>query len=99
MLPAPRHAFTTTSRARTRRRRERPKFFLWNALRQRHLVGLRAVEILLVSIQGDKEILRPDAAQPHAHRRRDAGDAVEEHRAGVQGAVASRRKGLSTLAR
>ena len=37
------------------------------SLRQRHLVGLAAVEAFFVGIHEAHEILRADAGQPHDH--------------------------------
>jgi hypothetical protein len=44
--------------------------------------------IKLVRIQHGKEVLRTDPRPTHAHRRRDAGDAVQEQRPRTQRPVA-----------
>src|SRR3990172_4798086 len=48
--------------------RERPELRRGDVRRQRHLVGLGAVERIAAGIQNAEQILRADIGQPHDHR-------------------------------
>ena len=49
-----------------------------------NLVGLAAVERVVISVLEGLEILRADVFKPHAHGRRDPGDGIEHPEPGIE---------------